>query len=59
MEKNNNIIEEETKFCDLINNRQLILKEGNINDSQEYIGVPKKLLDDLKDFDFWKEWKNS
>lgn len=59
MGKNNNIIEEETKFCDLINNQQLNLKEGNINDSQEYIRVPKKLLDDLKDFDFWKEWKNS
>ena len=59
MEKNNNIIENETNFCDLINNRQLNIKGDNINDSQEYIRVPKNLLENLKDFDFWKEWKNS
>jgi len=51
--------EEHRKFCNSLDGQSLIIMRGEINNSEEYVSVPKKFLEDLKDFDYWKEWKNS
>ena len=28
------------------------------HEESEYVMVKKQFLEDLKDFDYWKEWKN-
>jgi len=51
--------EEHRKFCNSLDGQSFMLMRGEINNSEEYVSVPKKFLEDLKDFDYWKEWKNS
>lgn len=54
------IIEEEhRKFCDSLDGQSFIEMMSEFKNSEEYVTIPKKFLDDLKDFDYWKEWKNS
>jgi hypothetical protein len=48
--------EEHRKFCESLDG-QLTINE--MINSEEYVSVPKQFLEDLKDFDYWKEWKNS
>jgi hypothetical protein len=51
--------EEHRKFCESLDGQSFMKMMSEMKNSEEYITVPKKLLEDLKDFDFWKEWKNS
>jgi len=51
--------EEHRKFCESLDGQLFMEMMSEMKNSEEYITVPKKLLEDLKDFDFWKEWKNS
>ena len=51
--------EEHIKFCESLDGQSFMVMMGEINNSEEYVSVPKKFLEDLKDFDYWKEWKNS
>ena len=51
--------EEHRKFCESIDGQSYMEMMSEMRNSEEYISVPKKFLDDLKEFDYWKEWKNS
>jgi len=51
--------EEHRKFCESIDGQTYMKMTNEINNSEEYVTVPKKLLEDLKDFEYWKEWKNN
>jgi hypothetical protein len=51
--------EEHRKFCNSLDGQSFMLMRGEINNSEEYVSVPKQFLENLKEFDFWKEWKNS
>lgn len=51
--------EEHRKFCESIDGQSFMEMMSEMRNSEEYISVPKKFLEDLKDFDYWKEWKNS
>ena len=50
--------EEHRKFCESLDGLLTIEMINEINYSENYVTVPKKLLEDLKDFEYWKEWKN-
>jgi hypothetical protein len=51
--------EEHRKFCNSLDGQSFMGMMSEISESEEYVSVPKKLLEDLKDFDYWKEWKNN
>ena len=51
--------EEHIKFCNSLDGQSFMFMRAEINNSEEYVSVPKQFLEDLKDFDYWKEWKNS
>jgi len=51
--------EEHRKFCESLDGQSYFNMINGMNNSEEYVKVPKKFLEDLKDFDYWKEWKNS
>jgi len=51
--------EEHRKFCESIDGQSYFEMIHEMNKSEEYVKVPKKFLEDLKDFEYWKEWKNN
>ena len=60
MGRYNEILENEHReFAESIEGQQFFNKLSEIEHSSEYVLVEKQFLENLKDFDYWKEWKNS
>lgn len=51
--------DEHRKFCESIDGQSFLKMMNEMDNSEQYVKVRKQFLEDLKDFDYWKEWKNS
>ena len=51
--------EEHRKFAESIDGQVFFKMLSEMEQSSQYVLVEKQLLEDIKDFDYWKEWKNS
>jgi hypothetical protein len=51
--------EEHRKFAESIDGQEFFKMLSEMEHDSEHVLVEKQLLEDLKDFDYWKEWKNS
>jgi hypothetical protein len=60
MEKFYEILEEEHRqFAESLDGQQFFNMLSEMEHSSDYVLVEKQLLENLKEFDYWKEWKNS
>jgi hypothetical protein len=50
--------EEHRKFAESIDGQAFFKMLSEMEQSSDYVLVEKKLLEDIKDFDYWKEWKD-
>ena len=51
--------EEHRKFAESIDGQEFFKMLSEMENTSEHVLVEKQFLEDLKDFDYWKEWKNS
>ena len=51
--------EEHRKFAESIDGQEFFKMLSEMEQSSNHILVEKQFLEDLKDFDYWKEWKNN
>jgi hypothetical protein len=51
--------EEHRKFAESIDGQEFFKMLSEMEQSSKHILVEKQFLEDLKDFDYWKEWKNN
>jgi hypothetical protein len=51
--------EEHRKFAESIDGQEFFKMLSEMEQSSKYVMVEKQFLEDLKDFDYWKEWKNN
>ena len=51
--------EEHRKFAESIDGQEFFKMLSEMEQSNKHILVEKQFLEDLKDFDYWKEWKNN
>ena len=50
--------EEHRKFAESLDGQQFFNMLAEMEQSSKYVLVEKQLLEDIKDFDYWKEWKD-
>ena len=50
--------EEHRKFAESLDGQEFFKLLAEMEQSSKYVLVEKQLLDDIKDFDYWKEWKD-
>lgn len=50
--------EEHKKFSESSDGQQFFNTLSQMEHSSDYVLVEKQFLENLMDFDFWKEWKN-
>jgi len=50
--------EEHRKFAESIDGQVFFKMLSEMEQSSQYVLVEKQLLEDIKDFDYWKEWKD-
>jgi len=60
MSRFHEILEEEHRiFADSKEGQEFFKMLSEMENNSEHVLVEKQFLEDLKDFDYWKEWKNS
>jgi hypothetical protein len=50
--------EEHRKFAESLDGQEFFKLLSEMEQSSKYVLVEKQLLEDIKDFDYWKEWKD-
>jgi hypothetical protein len=50
--------EEHRKFAESIDGQEFFKMLSEMEQSSKYVLVEKQLLEDIKNFDYWKEWKD-
>ncbi len=51
--------EEHREFAESIDGQEFFRMLSKMENTSEHVLVDKEFLENLKDFDYWKEWKNS
>ena len=51
--------EEHRQFAESLDGQEFFKMLSEMEHSSKYVLVEKQFLEDLKDFDYWKEWKNN